>query len=99
MTELDEFNVERGTGAWYSCSVVQNGIMIIFGGDSYFTNHGRQISIVESCRLYRIGQLPNIFDGGACNTFKTSIGEEYSLLCFSMDGSDECLRYSPCAIN
>ena len=67
--------------------------MMIFGGfPSYpYTN---QISIVESqlCQLTRVGDLPMDFASGACNTFKTSLGQEETLLCFGRDGKNLCYR-------
>ena len=65
---------------------------MLFGGnhDSYKT----QISIVESCRLRRLGTLPMKFKLGACNTFQTSEGDEEVLLCFARTGKNECHRLS-----
>lgn len=83
----------EGTGSSYSCSTTVNGQMLIFGGqlNSAFEN---QISVVESCGLRRIGDLPMNFYYGACNTF---IGQdqayEHALLCFAKSGKNQCHRY------
>ena len=49
----------------------------------------KQISIVESCRLKRIGDLPMDFTEGACNTFDNA-GQEEVLLCFQETGKNLC---------
>ena len=91
LTEV-EFSFSDQTGSDYSCSTVINGKSIIFGGDSRrpYTN---QISLVENCRLTRIGSLPFSFMGGACNTFQNSDGISKVLLCFGRDGKSNCSRF------
>ena len=65
------------------------GHLTIFGLSSY----GLQISIVESCRLRRVGNLPRNFERGTCNTFKTNDGMEETLLCFGFRGPKLCQRW------
>ena len=55
MRKAENFQFETGTGSDASCSFVQNGIMYIVGG--YSENYNSQISIVENCRLNRVGEL------------------------------------------
>ena len=52
---------------------------MMFGGDGSYNN---QISVVESCRLRRVGTLPMEFRVGGCNTFQTIDGNDEALLCF-----------------
>ena len=93
-----DFSFGERTGALESCSTVQNGIMLIFGG------HGEdyldQISMVAGCRLQRIGSLPTKFNRGACTSRMSDNGREISLLCFpyrekpsEKPMSKECHRY------
>ena len=81
------------TGSYLSCSAIINGRMTIFGG-SLYNPYKNQISVIESCRLTRVGHLPMHFFGGACNTFTTSSGQEETLLCFGMAGENSCHRSS-----
>ena len=84
-----QFNFEYETGAFLSCSTVQNGIMFVFGG--YFSyDYKDQISIVEDCRLRRVGTLPMRFQEGACNSFTTGEGKQVSMLCFGEDDPSAC---------
>lgn len=62
---------------------------MIFGGDQKLK---KQISIVKSCGLKRVGTLPMAFENGACNTFETSGGTEETLLCFAFAGAKLCHR-------
>ena len=55
-------------------------------------DYSRQISIVESCRLRRFGQLPYAFDSGACNNFKNKFGKDEALLCFGYPNKSACLK-------
>ena len=64
---------------------------MIFGGYSLF-GYKDQISIVESCKLTRLGNLPKTFEHGACETFKTSSGKEETLLCFAYSFYKICQR-------
>ena len=63
---------------------------MIFGG--HFDEFIKQISIVESCGLRRIGSLPMEFYQGACNTFQTSGGTDETLLCFDKYAPKDCHR-------
>jgi len=47
---------------------------MIFGG-TIGADYINQISIVESCGLKRIGNLPKQFYYGACNTFNNANGK------------------------
>ena len=89
----DEFTFEFGTGSYASCSFVQGGNMYIAGGDYYSSgSYSQQLSIVESCRLTRIGQLPYTFSNGACNNFNNGDGTDNALMCFSDFHRNGCLR-------
>ena len=57
-----DFTYESGTGACGLCSIIWEGMMYIFGGDTYH----RQISVVDQCRLTKIGTLPFDMNFGAC---------------------------------
>ena len=100
LSEVDGFHYERGSGSWYSCSFILNGIMTIVGGDA---NNGeyiqRQISVVESCQLRLIGQLPMNFEHGACNSFYNNEENAEALLCISTYNNywrPACYRYQGC---
>ena len=57
------FTYESETEVYRSCSLVWHGKMFVFGG----SNHKRQISIVDECKLMKSGkQLPFDMDGGSC---------------------------------
>ena len=92
VTKLDTFTFDEGSGSYSSCSFVQNDKMYIVGGDRY-RDLDRQISIVESCRLRKVGELKNSFINGACNKFRNSDGKEMALLCFGYDHQQGCIRY------
>jgi len=91
LREVD-FNYQTGTGAHRSCSFLQDDKMYIVGGESD-TTYRSQISIVSECELRLIGQLPNAFTGGACNTFVNQDGNQEALLCFGAEDRDGCIRY------
>ena len=69
--------------------------MLIFGGD-YERPYGNQISVLEDCRLKRIGSLPTAFIIGACNTYQRSDGISETLLCFGLYRESECQRFQIC---
>ena len=92
LTKLDSFSFTYETGSYYSCSATINGQMLIFGGSSSYS-YSNQISLVENCRLTRIGSLPITFHYGACNTFQRSDGISETLLCFASDGKSNCHRF------
>ena len=87
-----EFEFEFQTGAYDSCSTVQNGLMFVFGGTSG-SDYENQISIVEDCRLRRIGSLPMRLYWGACNSFTTNNDNQISLLCFDYNDRKACHRF------
>ena len=86
---VDNFIYGTNTGSYSSCSSIINGLMVIFGGHDDFKN---QISIVESCQLRRLGDLPMAFYDGACNTYRNPEGTEKILLCFASAGKTTCHR-------
>jgi len=92
LIELDYFSFTYETGSYYSCSATINGQMMIFGGNLGYS-YSNQISLVENCRLTRIGSLPIRFSGGACNTFQRSDGRSETLLCFARNGESNCHRF------
>ena len=65
--------------------------MYLFGGQSS-SQFPKQISVLESCDLRRIGDLPTKFFEGACNTFDSGPGDEHILLCFGFDEDKDCYR-------
>ena len=73
-----------------TCSFLQSGVMFIIGGDDD-QDYSRQISIVESCRLTKVGQLPYNFHKGACNNYKNDFGYEEAFLCFAWEYGNQCL--------
>ena len=90
LTDLDSFSFSFETGSLNSCSTIINGQMMIFGGNSPYNT---QISLVEECRLTRIGSLPSSFYLGACNTFENTDGINATLLCFASSGFSNCQRF------
>ena len=56
------FKYGSGTEVFNSCSIVWRGQMVVFGGDKY----RRQISVVEECKLTKIGKLAFPMKNGAC---------------------------------
>ena len=92
---VDNFSYGENTGSWHSCSTTINGIMMIYGSQMT-TDFQTQISIVESCRLRRIGDLPMEYFGyGGCNFYKKNDGNEINLLCFGLgqgQGYKNCHR-------
>ena len=93
LTEV-EFSFSDQTGSYGSCSTVINGKSIIFGG--FRSSFQNQISLVENCRLTRIGTLPFPFHYGACNTFQNSDRISEALLCFGLDDTSNCHRFLKC---
>ena len=91
MFDTDGFQMDDNTGAEWSCSFMLNGRMMIVGGDS-MGRHSDQLSVVESCSLHRVGTLPMEFELGGCNTFQAPSGQEEALLCFGLDGMEDCHR-------
>lgn len=89
LTNASNFLFEPDTGSFYSCSALNNGTMIIFGGEGKSL---RQISEVQSCGLKLVGKLPFNFLMGACNTFTASDGTDETLLCFDDFAKKSCHR-------
>ena len=90
LTKIDGFTFGENTGVSRSCSTVINGIMTIFGG--YDSPYKNQISIVESCQLRRIGELPIDFYDGGCNSFLSNEQKDEIILCFAYYSSTRCDR-------
>ena len=84
---MDEFNYERDTKVWKSCSTVMMGIMWIFGGEDIYM---RRLSLVGKCGLRRLGTLPFDLLNGAANTVDGSNGSESALLCFDFVSDNVC---------
>jgi len=90
----DQFVFATDTGSYWSCSVVHDGQMLIIGGRGTDEQRSaKQISVLDSCRLRRIGTLPIFFEAGACNTFTTDSGSDETLLCFYMGAEKECRSF------
>ena len=91
---IDQFTYGETTGSYLSCSAVIHGLMMIFGGHTLGSGKSfiKQISIVESCQLRRLGDLPMEFKFGACNTYKNGDRTEKTLLCFGYAGQNMCHR-------
>ena len=81
-----DFDFEHGIGTevHYSCSITWKGAFYIFGGKDEAT----QISVVEDCKLTRVGTLPFQLYGGACTNFNN---EEF-YLCFSSSDPYKCYK-------
>jgi len=76
---LDEFNYERDTQVYKSCSVVMAGKMWVFGGTGVFS---KQLSSVAQCHLKTEGKMPFDLDNGAANTVEGFNGVQTTILCF-----------------
>jgi hypothetical protein len=72
----------------FSTHQVLNGKMLVFGGGTKEIES--QISMVDSGRLHRIGNLNAPFNYGACNTFKDHEEKEIVYLCFSKNSTKTC---------
>ena len=57
------FSYGADTEVYHSCSITWHGTMYIFGGSS----EKRQISVVDQCKLTKIGELPFDMNLGACS--------------------------------
>ena len=85
---MDQFVFGSNTASYGSCSAVLNGQMFVIGG----AYEERQLSVVESCGLKRIGDLPADMDCGTCNTYPDQ-NSFFILLCFSRNTPTECHRF------
>ena len=66
------------------------GRAFVYGGAGI--EQWRQISVVDSCQLTRVGTLPADLSYGAC----TTIGEELIYLCFDLGHTKTCrVGYNP----
>ena len=94
LTRIEKFEIGAKTGAFRVCSVLLNGVMMVFGGVAKPIDN--QISVIENCGLRRIGDLPMHFDWGGCNVYQTPEGTQETLLCFGrntgikMEGTKIC---------
>jgi len=68
-----------------TCSIKLNGDMVIFSAQ-------KDVALLKSCSLTRIGDIPTTFHYGACNTFYDDNGSQYGLICFGNSRGNECLR-------
>ena len=89
-TKSLDFKFGDRTEVKFSCSVVWEGFMYIFGG----TSRERQISRVHDCYLNRIGNLGFDLTGGTC----TAVRDESIYWCFtnvnSKKTNKQCLAAS-----
>ena len=76
------FDFDRFTEVYESCSVLLSGKMWIFGG-SYDGGlmYQIQLSSITDCSLKREGTLPQILASGAADIIEGSNGVESALLC------------------
>ena len=81
-----DFGFEYGTGTEVdgSCSITWKGAFYIFGGDSEKT----QISVVDDCKLTRVGTLPFALKFGAC----TNVNDQEFYLCFDLNNPCKCYK-------
>ena len=89
---VEPVNFQYGpfTEAEGSCSIVFKGRAFVYGGAGI--EQWRQISVVDSCQLTRVGTLPADMSYGAC----TTIGEELIYLCFDLGHTKTCrVGYNP----
>ena len=73
--ESIEFTSGQGTNVEYSCSVIWQNRMLVYGG---WGDYQYQISEVNDCSLSVIGQLPFTHLYGTC-----TVANEQIYLCFS----------------
>ena len=83
-----DFGFEYGTGTqvYLSCSITWKGAFYVFGGSSESTK--TQISLVDDCKLTRVGTLPFQLYQGAC----TNVNNEEFYLCFGLYNIDSCYK-------
>lgn len=74
------------TGVSGSCSFVLNGKMFVVGGVDFL--FWKQISVIDTCMLNRVGTMPVEFEYAACNTFEVTPSYHEALLCFTMYRAD-----------
>ena len=81
-----DFGFEYGTDTQvkYSCSITWKGAFYMFGGDSEKT----QISVVDNCKLTRVGTLPFQLYLGAC----TNVNDQEFYLCFDLNNPFKCYK-------
>ena len=79
-----EFEYERETQVYLSCSINWKGDFYVFGGNSKKT----QVSMVNNCKLTRIGTLPFEMYEGAC----TNVNDTEIYLCFDANNPDKCYK-------
>ena len=81
-----DFDFEYGTETqvMYSCSITWKGAFYIFGGYPEKT----QISVVDNCKLTRVGTLPFELYEGAC----TNVNNEEFYLCFDGKNPYKCYK-------
>ena len=89
LTDLDghvekvNFRYGERTGVESSCSVVFNGRAYVYGGST--GDSRRQISLVDSCELTRVGTLQFDMSYGACTSTGSAI-----FLCFDLAHTRTC---------
>ena len=79
-----EFEFGTGTEVEYSCSITWKGAFYIFGGRKEKT----QISMVDKCKLTRVGTLPFELQLGAC----TNVNDREFYLCFDKNNPHKCYK-------
>ena len=81
-----DFGFEFGTDTevYYSCSITWKGAFYVFGGVSEKT----QISVVDDCKLTRVGTLPFELYRGAC----TNVNDQEFYLCFDWSNRNQCYK-------
>ena len=81
-----DFVFEYGTGTEVhgSCSITWKGAFYVFGGSFEKT----QISVVDDCKLTRVGTLPFNLNKGAC----TNVNDQEFYLCFDANNPYKCYK-------
>ena len=80
-----EFTFSEGTEVAYSCSVIWESQMYVFGG---FRNNN-QVSRIDGCQLNLVAQLDFKFNHGACTNFDDS----FVYLCFPDYNDETSFKY------
>ena len=81
-----DFGFEFGTETqvFYSCSIKWKGAFYIFGG----AQKKSQISMVDKCKLTRVGTLSFELYNGAC----TNVNDKEVFLCFDVNNPNKCYK-------
>ena len=84
--ERMDFDYRDGTdNSGYSCPLIVNGTIILFGGTEFGSAQPRQVSVISPFSVKRINTLPFDFNLGRCHFNNGKV-----FLCFDMYGKNLC---------